>query len=411
MMGYKIRNLKTFTSFSLENLVPEDNFYRQVEQCIDLSFVCDLVCHLFSDFGRPSIDPVVFFKIQLIAFFEGIRSERLLMETVNLNLAHRWFTGYDLDEPVPDHSSLSKIRKRYGLEIFQQFFEKIVELCVEAGLVWGEELYFDSTKVDANASINSMIDRTESEADQHLEKLWESDEEYTAPESLQGLVEKYNGERLTGTRKPTYKRITDEKVSLTDPDAAPMQSQGGGSAVLGYRDHYIVDGGKSRIILSALVAPASIMDNTPLLALVDWTCSRWQLEPNIAVGDAKYGTVPNIVGLENRGVKAYLPIPDLNKRSEYYSPDLFQYDAETDQYICPQKHEMPLYSRRKGEEKFVYRADAKVCDVCPVKEKCTGSKSGRHIFRSFHQEYIDKVKAYHQTEPYKKSITKEKCVG
>lgn len=82
---------------------------------------------------------------------------RILMETVNLILAHRWFTGYVLDENVPDHSSLSKIRERYGMEIFQQFFEKIVELCVDAGLVCGEELYFDSTKVDANASINSMI--------------------------------------------------------------------------------------------------------------------------------------------------------------------------------------------------------------------------------------------------------------
>ena len=155
------------------------------------------------------------------------------METVNLNLAHRWFIGYDLDEPVPDHSCLSKIRKRYGLEIFQQFFEKIVELCVEAGLVWGEELYFDSTKVDANASINSMIDRTESEVDQKLEELWVNSEESAATETLQDLVEKYNGEHFRGFRKPTYKRITDEKVSLTDPDAAPMQSQGGGSAVLG----------------------------------------------------------------------------------------------------------------------------------------------------------------------------------
>jgi len=88
---------------------------------------------------------VVFFKLQLIAFFEGIRSEQQLMQTINLNLAHRWFIGYDLDEPVPDHSSLSKIRERYGLEILQLFFERIVELCIQAGLVWGEELYIDST--------------------------------------------------------------------------------------------------------------------------------------------------------------------------------------------------------------------------------------------------------------------------
>lgn len=209
MMGFKSRNLKTYTSFSLEDLVPADNFYRQVERCIDLSFVRDLVRHLYADFGRPSVDPVVFFKLQLIAFFEGIRSERLLMETVSLNLAHRWFIGYDLDEIVPDHSSLSKIRERYGMEVFQKFFEHIVGLCVEAGLVWGEELYFDSTKVDANAAISGMIDRTQYEAVQHLEKLWENDEKAT----LSGLVEKYNGERLTGSRRPSYKRKTDEKVS------------------------------------------------------------------------------------------------------------------------------------------------------------------------------------------------------
>ena len=106
---------------------------------------------------------------------------------------------------------------------------------------------------------------------------------------------------------------------MTDPDAAPMRIPGGDSAVLGYRDHYIVDGGKARIILSALVSPASIMDNTPLLDSIDWTCSRWSIEPKIAVGDAKYGTVPNIVGLEERGIRAYLPTPDLSKRSEYYS--------------------------------------------------------------------------------------------
>lgn len=96
MMGYKLRRFKVHRELSLEGLVPEDNFYRQVQQVIDFSFVRDLVQHLYSAFGRPSIDPVVFFKLQLIAFFEGIRSERQLMEQVYLNIAHRWFIGYDL---------------------------------------------------------------------------------------------------------------------------------------------------------------------------------------------------------------------------------------------------------------------------------------------------------------------------
>ena len=91
---------KTHPEVCLEELVPQDNFYRQVEGCFDLDFVRDLVCDLYSDTGRPSIDPVVFFKLQPIAFFEGIRSERQLMETVNMRLDHRWYIGYDLGEPA-----------------------------------------------------------------------------------------------------------------------------------------------------------------------------------------------------------------------------------------------------------------------------------------------------------------------
>src|ERR671923_2646159 len=173
MLGHKPRDFRPLTAVSLEELVPEDDFYRQVERSLDLSFVHDLANDFYSNIGRPSIDPLVFFKLQLIAFFEGIRSERRLMETVNLNLAHRWFIGYDLDEPVPDHSSLSKIRERFGLEVFQLFFERIVELCIQAGLVWGKELCFDSTKVQTNANVNGMIDRTGYEAQQHLAQLFE----------------------------------------------------------------------------------------------------------------------------------------------------------------------------------------------------------------------------------------------
>src|SRR5215210_3469850 len=274
MLGHKVREFKPLPGICLEDLVPEENFYRQVERSIDLSFVHELAAEFYASTGRPSIDPVVFFKLQLIAFFEGIRSERKLMEMVNLNLAHRWFIGYDLDEPIPDHSSLSKIRERFGLEIFQLFFEHVVELCIQAGLVWGEELYIDSTKVQANASINRMIERAGFEAQQHLDQLFQPFENDVSP--FGKLVTKYNGKRLTGIRKPHYQRITDNRISPIDPDATPMQSSTGGNAMLGYRDHYVVDGGKARIILSALVTPASITDNTPLLDLVDWVRSRWK---------------------------------------------------------------------------------------------------------------------------------------
>jgi transposase len=404
MLGHKSREFKRQVAVSLEVLVPPDNFYRQVDQCVDLSFVRDIAAEFYSSFGRPSIDPVVFSHLQLIAFFEGIRSERQLMETVNLNLAHRWFIGYDLDEPVPDHSSLSKIRERYGWDIFQRFFERIVELCIQAGLVWGEELYFDSTKVKANANINGMIAKGRHEAKRQMELLFKQPKKQVS--SFGSLIEKYNGRRFPGIRKPHCQRFADDRVSPIDPDASPMQPSRGGSAVLGYRDHYVVDGGKARVILSALVTPASITDNTPMLDLLDWVRARWHLKPKLSVGDTRYGTVPNIVGLEERGIKAYLPTSDFSQRTKYYPAKLFRYDRRKDRFICPQGQVLPFRNRRMTEQVIVYRANPKTCNVCPVKSECTGSKSGRYIFRSFFQKQLDKAEAYRQTEAYQKAMRK-----
>src|SRR6185503_6868557 len=128
MLSVKQRVFKTHLGLSLETLVPPHNFYRQVQSKLDIDFVRELVAERYSSLGRPSIDPVVFFKMHLIMFFEGIRSERQLVEMVNLRLDHRWYLGYDLDEAVPDHSSLTKIRNRYGVTIFQAFFERILTL-------------------------------------------------------------------------------------------------------------------------------------------------------------------------------------------------------------------------------------------------------------------------------------------
>jgi hypothetical protein len=134
-------------------------------------------------------------------FFEGIRSERQLMSMVTMRLDHRWFIGYDLTEAVPDHSSLSKIRTRYGLEVFQRFFERIVELCIEAGLVWGKELYFDGTKVEADAAIDRLVPRWYARSRQHVDALFEEPTTSEPASNPRGLVEKYHASPA-GCRSP-----------------------------------------------------------------------------------------------------------------------------------------------------------------------------------------------------------------
>jgi transposase len=127
MMGIKERAFRPLpTNLSLEELVPKDNFYRCLEERLNLSFVRELVADRYAAMGRTSIDPVVFFRLQLVMFFEDIRPERQLMEIAADRLSIRWYLGYDLNEPLPDHSSLTRIRKRYGLEVFRGFFEGIV---------------------------------------------------------------------------------------------------------------------------------------------------------------------------------------------------------------------------------------------------------------------------------------------
>jgi transposase len=301
MMGTKVRLFGQLTNVTLEDLVPKGHFYRHVERTLDLSFVRELVTACYAPIGRPSIDPVVFFKLQLAMFFEGIRSERLLMEVAADRLSLRWFLGYDLHEKLPDHSSLSKIRDRYGVTVFRCFFDRIAAQCQQTGLVWGKELYFDSTQVEANADRDKMLPRFYVEAmNEHLTALFPEEDtsqqhqvlpvEQTPiplpmnlPPEVEAELAAKNAARhdwIAELGRPdraethgSYRRQADIWVNTTDPDATLMHKKGGGTAI-GYHTHYAVDGGKARIILGVLVTPSEVMDNQPMLDLLWHVCFR-----------------------------------------------------------------------------------------------------------------------------------------
>jgi transposase len=168
----KERELDRSVLISLERLVPANRFYRHLDATLDPAFVREWVAALYATGGRYSIDPVVLFKFQLAVFFEGIRSERQLVEQASLYLAQRWYLGYHLDEPLPDRTSLIKIWQRLGLETFRRFFEHLVDLCEEDGLVWGRELVADTTKVEMNADLDSLRPRLKEVVDDLLVELF-----------------------------------------------------------------------------------------------------------------------------------------------------------------------------------------------------------------------------------------------
>jgi transposase len=316
MMGTKIRSFAPLPrDVSLEELVPDDHFYRRLEATLDLSFVRELVAPLYAKSGRPSlVDPVVFFKLQLVMFFENLRSERQLMGVVADRLSLRWYLGYDLCEPLPDHSSLTRIRERYGLSVLRRFFERIVEECIDAGLVWGEELFFDATKVEANASIDSTRSRSlvEGRLEEHLAETFPdevpSDPDEGPPgavivgavgargEDGRALARKNAsghwwiagaGRQQRSVARWAYTRMADLRVSTTDPDASPMHQKKGSSGGPGYLTHYAVDGGKARVVLNVLVtAAAEVTENLPMLEMLFRSTFRWRLRPRSVTGDA-----------------------------------------------------------------------------------------------------------------------------
>src|SRR6266702_1661899 len=449
MMGTKERHFAPLINTSLEDLVPQEHFYRHLERTLDLSFVRQFVQETYAGIGRPSIDPVVFFKLQLIMFFEGIRSERQLMRQAADRLSVLWYIGYDLGEPLPDHSSLTRIRERYGVEVFRRFFDAIVEQCQQEKLVWGKELYIDSTQVNANADLDSLTPRFAVEAreaiHEHLFALFPPDppslEQLESSSSQTPLPEPHSEGHFCLEPKPLpvvlsqaqheelatentarhdwieqegrqqrevhglYQRTSDFKVSTTDPDATPMRLKGGGTH-LGYHTHYVVDGGKARIILHVLVTPSEVMDNQPMLDLLWRVRFRLKLWPRQVTGDRKYGTEENLVAIESQHIHAYIPSPDLDHRTEFFSSDRFRYEAERDIYLCPAGKELRFDRPHSTEQSRRYRARAKDCNHCPLKAQCTTSKQGRSLCRSVDEEYLDRVRAYQPTEAYKKALRK-----
>jgi len=433
----KARDLDRPIVVSLDQLVPTDHFYRHLERELDLSFVRDWVRERYAPNGRPSIDPVVFFKLELALFFEGLRSARQLMRVAADHLSIRWYAGYNLDEPLPDHSSLTRIRQRLGVDVFRRFFEHVVDLCNDAGLIWGKELLVDATKVRANASMDSFVPRLAEVVDDHLIELFGDQggtaepvsvttEEVAPPLLHPKSIAETHEEQPTAERRwdvlkecrldpdrplsPGYQRLSSRKISRTDQAATPMSVRYGGTA-LGYQDHYLVDGGKARIIPGtrlrvSLITTGNVMENQPFRDQLRRTVFRYQLRPTRVIADTTYGTVENLLALEEDGITPFIPLPEWEKSSPFYRADRFRYDVERDVYVCPQGTLLTLRWTDQVGKRKQYRAVPAVCKVCPLHEQCTANRRGRVIYRPFHAELLERVKAHHHRPAFQKAMRK-----
>ncbi len=447
MMGSKTFQPKGVYHLNLEERIPAEHLLRQVTAVVDFAFVRRLTARFYSHTGKPSIDPVVVVKMALLGYLYGITSERRLAEEVRLNLAFMWFLGYDLDEPTPDHSVLSKARRRFGVTIYHAFFTEIVRQCREAGLVAGTQLFADSTLVEANASQESVGSRALLEqlapVDAHVAALWRDNPlpaEPVAAEPTGDRPEPLPDPENAGVTPPADSPPTAVRpapsvttpagslgphrlgpddppngnqgpvnvlvVSRTDPDAG-LVSRPGVPLDLYHKVHVGVDGGRARVITAIDVTAGEIADEHLLGRLCQEHQGATGCHLDEVVADTKYGTVANYQWLEEQGIQATIPPHEHGWSDRAVPRELFVYDPMADRYHCPEGK--PL--TRQGSSRtahpmgaIIYRASPKVCGACPRKAECCGQAQARTITRPNDGGLAERVRAHVRTPQAKRNL-------
>jgi len=368
-----------YTHFNLDQRIRPSHPLRKIDQLIDFNFIYQEVADRYGFNGNVSVPPPVILKLMLLLVLYNVRSERELMETLPERLDWLWFLGYDLDSEIPDHSVLSKARKRWGAEVFQSFFERIVVQCVEAGLVDGKKIFLDASLVEADASNSSVLDMRSLKGQLH--------QRY---QELEARLEE-KSESTDSSR--TYEKKNARYLSATDPDASIVNR---GQPKLCYQVHRAVDEAHE-VITATKATPGEVNEAHLLLPL--WESHQWitGLEAKTIVADSKYGTIENLLACCDRGLQAHMR--DLKeaaaKRSQkrkIFSEESFSYDPESDTYQCPTGNRLKPKSLHLSRQSRDYAAPRKVCAACSLRGQCTQNKSGRTIKRHLYQEDLDHMR-------------------
>lgn len=400
MLGENKKEEKLFYYFRPEELIPEDHILRLVDRYVDFSFIRPKVEHLYSDTGRPSIDPELMMRMLLVGYLFGISSERRLCDEVGMHVGYRWFVGLALDDKVPDHSTFSKNRHGRFKEskIYQQIFDQIVEQCIEKGLVSGRHLTVDSTLVRANASFKNLepivVSLKPGEYLDQVEKqnpVVEEPPEHKEPWEPEGDYPHRGGKVSNQTHR-----------SRVDPDSRIARKSNFSETYLGHGVSYVMDN-KSRIILGAdQNLPNRNADAETAVRLIARLKWAFQFDPRTVGADKGYATGLFLHWLLEQEVLPHVPIMDARNRNEkgIYPIEQFHYDAEKDQFTCPQGKLLRYWGIHRHSKQHVYRASPKDCRNCPVKEQCTRA-TYRSLSYHIYEDAIDAARKLTKTRGYR----------
>ncbi len=407
MQGRKNYTEKLFLSFRLSDRVPKDNLYRRLRETLELGFLYRDTKELYGRTGNPSIDPVVFFKLLITGYLENITSDRKLVEHCSMRMDVLYFLGYDLDEELPWHSTISRTRQLYPESLFEKLFNKIFALCVDSGMVSGHTQAVDSAPIKANASMESVVPKMPATPmDDHLKKVSEengateqrqgkidSPAHISAPEHELKRMEKHHQNLRESPVRPSgashkRARLLSNKTHYNphDPDAR-ISVKSGKARKLNYRCSMAVDTAEG--VISHIQADfADGRDSQYLKGIGLKVQNRlWKSELIMTdlLADAGYSNGGNYDFLEQRKVTGWIPV--FGK----YKPELegFPYNRERDEYSCPMDRPLPfkrLSTNKDGTVLKNYWAAPRDCKACPMKPQCAPKTKCKKIARTIYDE-------------------------
>jgi transposase len=326
-----------FIPGSLRSFIPDDHILVQVEAILDLSWLRDEVRDLYDTRGgRPSIPPESAVRLMLAGFFLGLVQDRALLREAQVNLAIRWFARYPLDQTLPDHSTLSKLRTRWGADRFKRIFQRTVQQCLAAGLVSGETVHVDATLIRADVS-------------------WASVVEHHAAQVLQANAP-------AGASPPRKKRST------TDPDASLTTAHKHRPMEPCYKQHTAVDD-QAGIIIDVAVETGEASEGTQLPAQLGRVAEATGELPRVVTADSGYAHATNYAVLEGLAIDAVIPPPRQGRPAVERMPARrFRYDAVHQRVRCPAGQALRFLGVRHGQ--YLFRATAATCQACPRRARC-----------------------------------------
>lgn len=435
MQGKKQQQEKLFSSFQLSEHIPEDNFYRRLRSVLDLKFLYPATLKYYGSEGHQSIDPAVFFKLILVGYLENLNSDRRIIAHAKMRLDIIYFLGYNLEEPLPWHSTLSRTRLLLGDEVFLQLFKAVLKMCIDQGMVSGRRQAIDSAYIKANASMSSLVEKhvlseVEAEvmddADTFTKELANNEEPDTKAKPTIDYIRKkrveqhhawkakqYDGQHKfskalmesEGEHRPKF-LSNHTHYSTTDPDAR-ISVKPGKARQLNYSAQATVDTAH-HVITHIQADYADKRDSQCLPEVVEQTKSNLSengLELKELAGDAGYSSGESLAYLEEQNITGY--IPNFGR----YKPtrDGFIYNKEKDQYECQRGNKAVLPYKKTvtdslGFVKKSYRSSSKLCKTCALRKQCIGGTADyKKIEDSIHKRHYDKMHARLQT-PYAKRM-------